>query len=83
VLAAVEHPRRAPPRLLSLALYLLDHVVDDLTVFVLRAEHDNLRVSLDLYVVSGRPVEEVIRLHRLLHADRIGGGELTTYDEAQ
>ena len=44
-----------------LAADLLDHVLDDVAVLVLRAEHDDLRVRVDLDVVSGRPVEQVVR----------------------
>jgi hypothetical protein len=31
-------------RAMVLAFHLLDHVIDDVTVFKLRAEHDNIRV---------------------------------------
>ena len=42
--------------------YLLDHVVDDAAVLVLRAEHDDLRVGIHLHIVPRRPVEKIVRL---------------------
>lgn len=66
----------------SLTFHLLDHVVDDMAVLALRAEHDDLRVCVDLYVVSGWPVKQIIRVDRLLRAVRIGRGELAAQDEA-
>ena len=65
-----------------LALNLLDHVIDHVAVLPLRAEHDDLGVSVYFDVVPGRPVEKVIRLHRLPHALRIGRRDLPSQDEA-
>jgi hypothetical protein len=38
---------------------LLDHVVDDMTVLALRAEHDDLRIRVNANVVPGGPVVQV------------------------
>ncbi|MEO6760299.1 MAG: hypothetical protein ABIO24_12650 [Saprospiraceae bacterium] len=43
--------------------------------------HDDLRVSVDLHIVPGRPVEQVIRIDRLPRAVRIGRGELPAQDK--
>ena len=48
-----------------LASDLLDHVLDDVAVLVLRTEHHDLRVGVDPDVVAGRPVEQVTRLDGL------------------
>src|SRR5216683_391843 len=66
----------------SLALRLFNHVVDNVAVLMLRAEHDYLRVSIDLHVVPRRPIELIIGADCLLLAGRIGRGELTTQHEA-
>jgi hypothetical protein len=50
-------------------------VVDDTAVLALRAEHDDLRVCVDLYIVPGWPVKQIIRVDRLLRAVRVGRGE--------
>ena len=49
----------------TLPFDLFYHVIDDMAVFVLRAEHDNFRVRVDLYVVPRWPVEEIIRFDSL------------------
>ena len=58
---------------LTLAVDLLYHVVDDMAVRVLRAEHDDFRVRVDLDVVPRWPIEEIIRFDSLLRALRVGG----------
>jgi hypothetical protein len=63
-------PRR--PGLAGLALHFGNHVVDDVAVLPLGAEHDDLRIGVDLHVVPGRPVEQVVRIHRLALAFREG-----------
>jgi hypothetical protein len=35
-------------------------------MLVLRAEHDDLRIGINLNIVSGRPVEKIIGRHRFL-----------------
>jgi hypothetical protein len=65
----------------ALTLDLIDHVVDHKAVFMLRAEHDDFRVRIDLNVVPRGPVEKVIRFDCLLRTFRIGGGELAVQDE--
>src|SRR3954471_17434966 len=49
----------------SLSSNLLDHVLDDVAVLALRAEHHDLGIGVDPDVVPGRPVEEVTCLDRL------------------
>src|SRR3972149_6451518 len=66
----------------SLAPRLFNHVVDDLAMLVLRAKHDDLRVSINPHIVPRWPVEQVIGADCLLLAGRIGCGELTTQHEA-
>lgn len=58
------------------------HVVNDVAVLALRAEHDDFRVFVDLYVVPRWPVEEIIRFDSLLCALRVSCGELAAQDEA-
>src|ERR1700704_4134997 len=53
-----------------------------MAVLALGAEHDELRVSVDPHVVSGWPVEQIIRIDRLLRAIRIGRGDPSAQDEA-
>jgi len=57
-------------------------VVDDVAMLMLRAEHDNLRVGVNLHIVPRWPVEQVIGADCLLLAGRIGRGELTAQYEA-
>ena len=64
-----------------LTLDLLYHVVDHMAGLMLGAEHDNFRVRVDLYVVPGRPVKEIICFDSLLRALCIGCGELPAQDE--
>jgi hypothetical protein len=66
----------------SLALGLLYHMIDDMAVLALRAEHNNLCVSIDPDVVSRGPVEQVIGVHLFLFACCISGGQLSAQDEA-
>src|ERR1700716_168409 len=66
----------------GLALYLLDHVVDDAAVLVLRAEHDDLRVGIHLHIVPRRPVEKIVRVDRLPRAIPIGCGDLAAQDKS-
>src|SRR3977135_936167 len=76
-------PRRSDdPRLGYLALGLFDHVVDDVAMLLLRAEHDDLRVSINPHIVPRRPVEEVIGADSLPLAGCIGRGDVTTQHEA-
>src|SRR4030088_981716 len=72
-------PRRS--RLRSLALCLFNHVVDDVAMLVLRAEHDDLRVSINPHIVPRWPIEQVIRVDFLLLASRIGRGERAAHHE--
>lgn len=65
-----------------LTVDLLYHVIDNMAVFMLRAEHDNFCIRIDFYIVSGWPVEEIIRFDRLLYALRIGCCDLAMQDEA-
>lgn len=66
----------------SLAPRLFNHVVDNLAMLVLRAEHNDLRVSIDAHIVPRWPVEQVIGADCFLLADRIGRGEFTTQHKA-
>src|SRR3989338_1072035 len=52
----------------TLAPGLVNHVVDDVAVLLLGAEHDDLRVSIDSHVVSRRQVEQIIGADCLLLA---------------
>src|SRR5680860_1284281 len=61
---------------------LRNHVIDDLAVLLLRTEHDDLGAGVDPDVVSRRPVEEVVRVHRLLSALSVGRGQLAVKDES-
>jgi len=36
----------------ALAFGLLNHVIDDMTVLILRTEHDNIRIFINLYIMS-------------------------------
>jgi len=60
-----------------LSCHLLNYVIDDMTVLKLRTEHDNIRVCINFYVVSGWPVKQIIRADCLLRTVRIGRGELS------
>jgi len=73
--ASRDAPRKPSP-------HLPDHVIDHVTVLVLRAEHDDLRVGVHPDVVPGRPVEQVVHVHRLLRSLRIGRGDPAAQDEA-
>lgn len=53
-----------------------------MAVFVLRAEHDNVRVGVDLHVVARWPVKKIVRADGLLGAGGVGGGELAAQDKA-
>ena len=53
-----------------------------MAVLALRAEHDDLRVCVDLYVVPGWPVKQIVRVDRLMRAVRVGRGELAAQDVA-
>jgi hypothetical protein len=57
-------------------------VIDDMAVLLLRAEHYNLRVRVDLYIVPGWPVKEIIRFDCFLCAVHVRCRELTAQDEA-
>lgn len=78
---AKQYAWRGQLSALGLTFHHLDHVVDDMAVFALWAEHDDLRVGVDLYVVPGWPVKQVIRIDSLLLAVCIGRGELAEQDE--
>lgn len=60
----------------------LYHVIDDMAVLVLWAEHDNFRIGVDFYVVPRRPVEEIIRFSSLLSAFGVSGSELAAQNKA-
>src|SRR3979409_2336744 len=49
---------------------------------MLGTEHDNLRVGVDLYIVSRRPIEQVVGIHRFSRAIRVGRNELAAQNEA-
>jgi hypothetical protein len=53
-----------------------------MAVLVLRAEHDNFSVCIDLYIVSWRPVKQIIRIDCLLHPVRVGRSDLSVQDVA-
>ena len=44
-------------RNLALPFCLLNHMIDDMGMFMLRAEHDNLCIGFHLNIVSRRPVK--------------------------
>src|SRR3981189_364033 len=69
-------------RLASLAPRLFNHVIDNVSMLALRAEHNDLRVSTDTHIVPRWPVEQVIGTDCLLLAHRIGRGEFTTQHKA-
>jgi hypothetical protein len=78
-------PRRSDEKQLTraiLSLRLFNHVVDDLAMLVLRAKHDDLRVSINPHIVAWWPVEQVAGADCLLVAGCVGRGELTTQYEA-
>ena len=58
---------------LSLSFNLVYHVIAHVSVLVLRAEHDDLRVGIDLYIMPRRPVKKFTRVHTLLNSIGIGG----------
>ncbi len=82
-MAILFAPRECPTQLPTevLAFYFFDHVVDDMAVLTLRTEHDDLRVLIDLYVMSGGPVKKIVRFDRLLRAVCVGCGELAKHDK--
>ena len=63
------------------AFDLFDHVIDDEAVFPLGAEHDEFRIGLDLDVMAGGPIEQVVGIHRLRGALGIGRGDPAFEDE--
>ena len=65
-----------------LSLGLLNHMINYLTVFMLRTEHDYLRISIDLYIMPGWPVKHIIGVYSLLNAIHIGGGKLPAQNKA-
>ena len=50
----------------GVSVHLVEHVVDDVGVLVLRAEHHDLGVRVDPDIVSRRPVEKVAGTHRFV-----------------
>src|SRR5258708_10266700 len=82
IIAMFSASWRDDPGLRSLALGLFNHVVDDVAMPVLRAEHDDLRVSVNPHIGPRWPVEQVIGADCLLLAGRIGRGEFTAHHEA-
>lgn len=76
-----HRPSSSPPGP-QLAVQLPGHVLDDVAVLPLRAEHDDLCVGVDLHVVPGRPVEKIVLGDRLLLAVRVGGGEVAAQHES-
>ncbi|WP_442480510.1 hypothetical protein [Variovorax boronicumulans] len=56
-------------------------MVDHVRVLVLRTEHHDLRVGVDLDVVAGRPIEQVVCLDGLLFPGVVGGGDLALEHE--
>ena len=81
--AAMRRASSAAPNSLPriLTFHLRYHVVDDTAVLVLRAEHDDLRVCIDFYIVPGWPVKQIVCVDRLLHTVRVSYGELAVHDE--
>ncbi len=63
------------------SFYLLDHVIDEMRVLKLGTEHDNIRVYIDFYLVSGWPVKQIIRVDCRLRSFRVGRGKLATQDK--
>jgi len=55
----------------------LDHVVDYMSVPVLRAENDDLGIGVDLYIMPRRPIKPIIRIDSFLDPVSIGGSHLT------
>ena len=64
------------------AIYHLYHVIYDMAVLLLRAEHYDLRVGVNLYIVPGWPVKEIIRVDCFLCAVRVRRRKLSAQDEA-
>jgi len=52
-----------------------------MTVLMLRTEHYNIRICINLYIVSGWPVKQIIRVYCLLNSVRVGRGELAAQDK--
>jgi len=57
-------------------------MVYHLSVLVLRTKHDDLRIRIDPDIMSRRPVEKVIRIHRFLNSLRVGGRQAASQNEA-
>ncbi len=53
-----------------------------MTVLMLRAEHDDFCIGVDLDVVPRWPIEEIIRFDSLLRPHCVGCGELATQYKA-
>jgi hypothetical protein len=56
-------------------MHLPDHVIDDVSMRMLRAEHNDLGVIVHSHIVPRGPIEQVIRGHALLLARAIGRSE--------
>lgn len=65
-----------------LALYHFYHVIYDMAVLLLRAEHYNLRVFCHTNIMARWPVKQIIRIDCFLCAGRVCCRELAAYDEA-
>jgi hypothetical protein len=57
-------------------------MIDDMAVLLLRAEHYDLRISVNLYIMPGRPVKKIIRVDCFLCAVRVRRRELPAQNEA-
>jgi hypothetical protein len=66
----------------ALAFGLLDHVIDDMTVLILRTEHDNIRIFINLYIMSWWPVKQIIRADGFLCPLRVGHGKFAAQEKS-
>jgi hypothetical protein len=64
------------------AAHLCEHVIDDFGVLVLRAEHDDFGVLVDLHRVSGRPMEQVAAGEGFFAAIGIRDGDFALHQVA-
>jgi len=56
---------------------LVEHVINDLTMFVLRAEQDDFGILADFNSVSRWPVEQVTAVDHFMCTVCVGDGEFT------
>jgi hypothetical protein len=57
-------------------------MIDDVGMFMLRTEHDDLGIGIDFHIVTRRPIKQIMRPDRLLLALRIGRGDLAPEHDA-